>query len=94
LHRAVRTRCAAAVEFLLTAGADFRVKNKPGSTAFHLAAQNTGRGGSGSAVAREAQSRIIQSFLAHKASPQLRDARGKTVLDWAKSDSVRELLVT
>ena len=47
LHRAVRTRCAAAVQLLLTAGADPRLRNKPGSTPFHLAVQNTGRGGSG-----------------------------------------------
>jgi len=44
LHRAVRTRCAAAVKFLLQAGADPTIKNKPGSTPFHLAVQNTGRG--------------------------------------------------
>jgi len=43
LHRAVRTRCAAAVRFLLQAGADPTTRNKPGSTAFHLAVQNTGR---------------------------------------------------
>src|SRR5947209_1566867 len=42
LHRAVRTRCAAAVKFLLASGADPTIKNKPGSTAFHLAVQNTG----------------------------------------------------
>jgi hypothetical protein len=47
LHRAVRTRSAAAVQFLLDAGADPAIKNKPGSTPFHLAVQNTGRGGSG-----------------------------------------------
>src|SRR5262249_8718929 len=47
LHRAVRTRCAAAVQCLLKAGADPTLKNKPGSTPFHLAVQNTGRGGSG-----------------------------------------------
>src|SRR5256885_12225037 len=40
LHRAVRTRCAAAVQCLLRAGADPLMKNKPGSTAFHLAVQN------------------------------------------------------
>ena len=42
LHRAVRTRCAAAVKFLLAAGANPTIKNKPGSTPFHLAVQNTG----------------------------------------------------
>src|ERR1043165_9796715 len=44
LHRAVRTRCAAAVRFLLRAGSDLNLRNKPGSTPFHLAVQNTGRG--------------------------------------------------
>src|SRR5579872_5401861 len=51
LHRAVRTRCAAVVDYLLNAGADATKMNKPGSTPFHLAVQNTGRGGSGAAAA-------------------------------------------
>src|SRR4249919_930175 len=51
LHRAVRTRCAAAVKFLLAAGADPTIRNKPGSTPLHLAVQNTGRGGSGEPAA-------------------------------------------
>ena len=51
LHRAVRTRCAAAVRCLLNAGTDPTLKNKSGSTPFHLAVQNTGRGGSGSDAA-------------------------------------------
>ena len=58
MHRAVRTRCAAAVKLLLKAGADPRLRNKPGSTPFHLAAQDTGRGGSGTAQAKAAQRRI------------------------------------
>lgn len=64
LHRAVRTRCAAAVNCLLDAGADATIKNKPGSTAFHLALHNTGRGGSGADVAKAAQQEIIHTFLA------------------------------
>src|SRR5215813_4939146 len=39
LHRAVRTRCAAAVEALLAGGADPRRKNKNGSTPMLLATQ-------------------------------------------------------
>ena len=50
LHRAVRTRCAAAVKCLLERGSDPRLKNKPGSTPFHLAVQNTGRGGTGAEI--------------------------------------------
>jgi ankyrin repeat protein len=92
LHRAVRTRCAAAVKFLLDAGADPKIKNKPGSTAFHLAVQNTGRGGSGSERAREAQREIIEAFLERRVSPKLTDVKGKSVLDWAKSDWILEIL--
>jgi len=94
LHRAVRTRCAAAVKCLLEAGADPRIKNLPGSTPFHLAVQNTGRGGSGAGVAKIAQREIIETFLARRISPKLKDAKGKTVIDWAKSDWIREMLTS
>jgi Ankyrin repeats (many copies)/Ankyrin repeat len=92
LHRAVRTRCAAAVKCLLDAGADATIKNKPGSTVFHLAVQNTGRGGSGADVAKAAQLEIIAIFLARGISPKVRDEKGKSVLEWAKSDWIREML--
>ncbi|NBV22350.1 MAG: hypothetical protein EBS05_10595 [Proteobacteria bacterium] len=92
LHRAVRTRCAAAVKCLLEAGADATIRNNPGSTPFHLAVQNTGRGGSGSEQARAAQREIIQSFLKQGIKPALTDADDKTVLEWAKSDWILELL--
>jgi len=92
LHRAVRTRCAAAVRFLLGAGSDPFLKNKSGSTPFHLAVQNTGRGGSGSAVAVAAQSEIIDEFLAFGLSPGLKTSGGKTVRDCARSDWIREKL--
>jgi hypothetical protein len=92
LHRAVRTRCAAAVKCLLDAGADATIRNLPGSTAFHLAVQNTGRGGSGSERAKAAQREIIEMFLARGVSTELKDAKGKTVRQWAKSDWIRELL--
>lgn len=92
LHRAVRTRCAAAVKALLDAGADATLKNKPGSTPFHLAVQNTGRGGSGAERAKAAQREIIQAFLEHGVSPSLKDANGKSVLDWARSDWIRQML--
>jgi ankyrin repeat protein len=92
LHRAVRTRCAAAVKVLLNAGADATLKNKPGSTPFHLTVQNTGRGGSGAETAKAAQREIIQTFLEHGVSPTFKDANGKSVLDWAKSDWIRQML--
>jgi len=79
LHRAVRTRSAAAVEVLLSAGANHQARNLPGATPFHLAVQNTGRGGSGHPAAIANQRRIIQLLLASGASPALKDASGKSV---------------
>ena len=92
LHRAVRTRCADAVKALLDAGANAKVRNKPGSTPFHLAVQNTGHGGSGADKAKAAQHEIIQTFLEHGVSPKLKDAHGKSVIDWARSDWIRQML--
>jgi hypothetical protein len=92
LHRAVRTRCAEAVRFLLSAGSDPTANNKSGSTPFHLAVQNTGRGGSGEPAARVAQREIIQEFQRVGVSLELQDNRGKTVVDSARSEWVRELL--
>lgn len=92
LHRAVRTRCAGAVKFLLRAGSDPTMKNKSGSTPFHLAVQNTGRGGSGEPAAVSAQREIIQAFLAHGVSPSLKNGRGMSVRDCARSGWLRALL--
>ena len=92
LHRAVRTRCAAAVRFLLRAGSDPTLRNKPGSTPFHLAVQNTGHGGTGTAAAVNAQREIIQEFLAFRVSPDLKNSSGKTVRDSAQFAWIRELL--
>jgi hypothetical protein len=92
LHRAVRTRCAAAVKCLLDRGCDALLKNKPGSTAFHLAVQNTGRGGSGADVAKTAQREIIREFLAFGLSPALKDSQGKSVSDSARSSWIQQLL--
>jgi hypothetical protein len=92
LHRAVRTRCAAAVRCLLHAGGDPAIRNKPGSTPFHLAVQNTGRGGTGAEKARTAQREILQAFLERGVSPTLKDAKGKSVLEWAKSHWIHQIL--
>lgn len=92
LHRAVRHRCAAAVVALLEAGADPRQRNKPGSTPFHLAVQNTGASGSGTEEAYAAQREIIGAFLAASVPTTLKDGRGKTVAECARSAVVRELL--
>jgi hypothetical protein len=60
LHRAVRTRCSAAVKALLEGGADPQRKTKRGSTSMLLATQNTGRGGSGSPEAKAQQEKIVR----------------------------------
>ncbi len=92
LHRAVRTRCAAAVKCLLERGSDPRLKNKPGSTPFHLAVQNTGRGGTGAEAAKAAQRQIIQEFLSFGLKPALKDSNGKSVFDCARSSWIRSIL--
>lgn len=92
LHRAVRTRSAAAVRCLLKAGADPTMKNKPGSTPFHLAVQNTGRGGTGTAEAIRAQVEIIREFLALGLNPNLKYGSRKSVRECALSAWIRELL--
>jgi ankyrin repeat protein len=93
LHRAVRTRSASAVKWLLGAGADPTIRNKPGSTPFHLAVQNTGRGGTGAAETKAAQREIIEAFVEHGVSPDLMDAKGKSVLEWARSEWIHDLLM-
>jgi hypothetical protein len=92
LHRAVRTRCAAAVRFLLQAGSDPTSRNKSGSTPFHLAVQNTGRGGTGAPTAISAQRQIIQEFLAFGVSWDLKNSGGKSVADSIQSAWIREML--
>jgi ankyrin repeat protein len=64
LHRAVRNRCAAAVEALLQGGADPRATNRSGSTAAQLAGWTTGRPGTGLAAARAQQQEIVQLLQA------------------------------
>ena len=94
LHRAVRTRCAAAVKCLLERGADAELKNKSGSTPFHLAVQNTGRGGTAAETARAAQRKIIHDFLSFGLRPALKDGKDKSVFDCARSSWVRNILNT
>lgn len=92
LHRAVRTRCTAAVQCLLDAGADPKAANESGSTPFHLAVQNTGRGGSGTDAAIQAQEEIIGIFLALGLSPDLKTCTGKSIRDCARTPCIRALL--
>jgi ankyrin repeat protein len=67
LHRAVRTRCGPAVRALLEGGAHPELENKSGSTPMQLAAQTTGRGGSGSAEAKAQQAIIVALLEQHGA---------------------------
>lgn len=92
LHRAVRTRCAAAVQHLLRAGSDPTISNNPGSTAFHLAVQHTGRGGTAEDAAKIAQRQIIEAFLAFGVKSTHKNGKGKSVADCAKSAWIRALL--
>jgi ankyrin repeat protein len=92
LHRAVRTRSAAAVRHLLKAGCDHLVRNKPGSTAFHLAAQNTGHGGTGFDSAKIEQRQIIEEFLSRGVSVRIKDGKGQSVLDCARTPWLQEML--
>ena len=91
LHRAVRTRCAAAVRCLLQAGSDPMMRNKSGSTPFHLAVQNTGRGGTGEAAARKAQREIIETFLSFGVGSNLKNGSGKSVAECVQSEWVRDV---
>lgn len=92
LHRAVRTRCAAAVEALLSAGAKPDLANRNGSTPLHLAVQNTGRGGSGSPEAVKQQRQIILVLLKNGAPIKHKDGSGRTVDQAATVSWIRELL--
>ncbi len=92
LHRAVRTRCAAAVKYLLARGSDATLRNKPGSTPFHLAVQNTGRGGTGAEAAKTAQRQIIHEFLSFGLDSAFKDGKGKSVFHCARSSWIRHML--
>jgi len=65
LHRAVRTRCATAVQALLEGGASLHATNNSGSTPMLLATRNTGRGGSGSVEAKVQQDQIVRLLKQH-----------------------------
>jgi hypothetical protein len=80
------------VRCLLRAGGDPTIQNKSGSTPFHLAVQNTGRGGTGEAVAVFAQREIIREFLALGMSPCLKAGMKRTVIESARSVWIREML--
>jgi hypothetical protein len=41
-----------------------------------------------------AQREILQAFLERGVSPGLTDAKGKSILDWAKSDWIHKMLTS
>lgn len=92
LHRAVRTRCAAAVLSLLDHGAAPRSRNANGSTPLHLAVQGTGRGGVGSPDAKQQLAEIIRVLLLKGAKLTDRDEQGKTVRQCVRTEWVRSIL--
>jgi ankyrin repeat protein len=67
LHRAVRNRCTSAVRALIEGGADVGQPNASGSTPIQLAHWTTGRGGSGSSIAKAEQKVIVRLLLEHGA---------------------------
>lgn len=67
LHRAVRNRCGSAVRALIEGGADVGQPNASGSTPLQLAHWTTGRGGSGSSIAKGEQKVIVRLLLEHGA---------------------------
>jgi ankyrin repeat protein len=93
LHRAVRTRSIDAVRALLDGGADFRRKNKNGSSALHLAVQNTGRGGSSAPEAKAHQKNIIELLLQFGASIEDKDFQGKTVKECIREEWIKKLVL-
>ncbi len=94
LHRAVRTRASDAVRALLAGGAEVRARNGNGSAPLHLAVQDTGRGGAGSARARSEQEKIVAMLLEAGAQPTDKDGRGKSVVEAATNERIRNLLRT
>jgi hypothetical protein len=91
LHRAVRTRCSSAVRALLSGGADPVRRNKRGSTPLHLAVQQTGRGGTASAVARAEQAAIIRILLSYGARPSDTTSAGKSVAEYVTASWIEDL---
>jgi ankyrin repeat protein len=82
------------VQALLSGGSRVDLRNASGSTPLHLAVQNTGRGGAGSARARREQEKIIAMLLDAGARAADKDGNGRSVRDAASNDRIRALLET
>jgi len=65
LHRAIRARCASAVSALLEAGADPLRSNGRGTSPMQLAIMTSGRGGTGSPIAKSEQAEIVRLLNKH-----------------------------
>ena len=79
-------RQVGAIRSLLQQGADIHAQDRNGATPLHRAVRTR------SAAALSAQREIIQAFLSAGVSADLRDGRGKTVRDWARSGWIRDVL--
>ncbi len=77
---------------LVRRGCNPTIRNKAGSTPFHLAVQTTGRGGSGAEEAKDGQRSIITEFLSRGVNTRSKDGKGKSVVACANSDWIRDLL--
>jgi hypothetical protein len=69
-----------------------RDRKEARTTPLHLAIQNTGRGGTGSAASREEQKDIIRLLLGHGARASDRDSAGRSVKDRVKAEWNHALL--
>jgi len=59
LMRAIRCRSFSAVKVLIEQGADWNIPNKAGTSTIEMATMATGRGGSGTQVAKDSQAKIV-----------------------------------
>ena len=87
LHRAVRFRSRAAVDLLLSSGADVRATDrKSHSTALHRAVTNSGA--PATAGKADVAAAIVRSLLAHGADPTITNKKGKAPTDYRMSEQV------
>ncbi len=92
LHHAVRFRSPTAVETLLEHGAAVnQTCKRSGSTPLHRAVTSTGAPGT---AGKDAEARqIVALLLQYGADPAIKNKSGKTALDYASDEGIRELIV-
>ncbi len=91
-HRAVRTRCADAVKCSECRCQSRDQKQTRLHTVSSAGAKHGPRRLRLGEGARTAQREILHAFLEHGVSPAHTDAKGKSVLQWAVSDWIRQIL--